>query len=180
MFEDINKAIDYIEDHLYENITLDGVCDFVNYSRSHLSRKFNDILGLSLSDYIAKRRLSNAALMVYNTDKSMEYIAHTHGFSSGKYFSTVFKKELGITPREYRNRKSFIFIYPRRIVEGGQKQVMSKLEELVITAVVDADNNGTVNVSLDGKIDSNIEVVSKVNKTKNQETVEISVVVPEE
>ncbi|MDD3127445.1 MAG: AraC family transcriptional regulator, partial [Candidatus Izemoplasmatales bacterium] len=82
MYEEVNLILDFIEKHLYEDIKLDDICRLVNYSKSHISRMFNKYIGLSLPKYVTKRRLSNAAIMIYNTDKPIGYIADVHGFGT--------------------------------------------------------------------------------------------------
>jgi AraC-like DNA-binding protein len=161
MYEDLNTVLEYIENHLHEDISLDDLANHVNYSKSHLSREFNKYIRISLPDYITKRRLSNAALMVYNTGKSISYIADTNGFNSVKYFSTLFKKELGISPTEYRKRSGFIYLFPRRILKGGKTTIMKKLEDVVFEINVEENAEGEVKITM-----NDIEFPKDVNEVE--------------
>ena len=156
MYEIMNDLLKYIEDHLYEDISLEKLSDFSNYSKSYLSREFNKIIGLSIPDYVTKRRLSNAAIMIFETDKKISYIADIHGFNSDKYFSTLFKKNFGISPRTYRNKPKYIYLYPKRQIEGGEHKKMEKLEDIICEVKVDSNDEKEISVTI-----SNIEVKGK-------------------
>jgi AraC-like DNA-binding protein len=130
MEEILNKILGYIEEHLYEKISLDDLSALSFYSKSYLSREFNKILGLSIPDYITRRRLSNAAIMIFETDKQINFIANVYGFNSVKYFSFSFKKHFGVCPSEYRNKTNNILLYPKRHLKGGEIKEMRKLGDL--------------------------------------------------
>lgn len=168
MYEDINKILNYIEEHLYQEIKLKDISNVINYSKSHISREFNKYLGISLPKYIMKRRLSNAAIMIYTTDKPIGYIADTHGFGSDRYFITLFKKELGISPLNYRKRNGFIYLFPKRVLKGGKTVIMKNLEDIEYQINVNSDSAGEVSVEL-----KNVEYVDnkyKLELSVNQET----------
>lgn len=59
--ENITAVIDYVEDHLTEKLDLDRIAEAVHYSKYHLHRMFADTVGLTVHDYIQRRRLTEAA-----------------------------------------------------------------------------------------------------------------------
>ncbi|MFA5006581.1 MAG: AraC family transcriptional regulator [Candidatus Izemoplasmatales bacterium] len=156
MLEVVNAILDYIENHLFEEITLEDLSAYSHYSKFHLSREFNKMVGTSIPEYITRRRLSNAAIMIFETDKTISYIANTHGYNSDKYFSTVFKKNFGVSPSAYRNNPGMIYLYPKRMMKGGEQKTMRRLDDIVCEVNVSSKDDNEVRVTL-----SNIEVNGK-------------------
>lgn len=120
MYNTMNVIIEYIESNLKEDITLDSVTNEFHYSKTHISRMFNRVVGISLTEYINRRRLSKAVLLIVNTNKPIQYISDVYRFGSSKYFSTVFKKEYGISPSIYRKNQTYVYLYPKRMIKGGK------------------------------------------------------------
>jgi AraC-like DNA-binding protein len=97
-------ATDYIYEHLHETITVPMVASFVRLNSSYLSTLFKKEIGISVSDYIRHRRIEAAANMLKFSDMPCGQIAHVLAFSSHSHFVNIFKKELGMTPKEYRTK----------------------------------------------------------------------------
>jgi signal transduction histidine kinase/CheY-like chemotaxis protein/ligand-binding sensor domain-containing protein/AraC-like DNA-binding protein len=83
------------------------IVDHLAMSRASLYSKMKNITGLGINDYINKCRITAACSLLKETDKSISDIAFEAGFTSQRYFSTVFKQAMQKTPRDYRveNRK---------------------------------------------------------------------------
>lgn len=99
----IQNSIDYIEKHLCENITLHEIAKQSHFSEFHFHRIFRKIIGASVMEYVRKRRLSQAAAELTQTDEKVTGIAFKYQFSSEEAFSRAFKKLYGACPRDYRN-----------------------------------------------------------------------------
>lgn len=108
----INEIIDYIENHLYENLSIDDISKVMNYSKYHLHRLFSNIVGVTIHDYINRRRLTESAEFLVFTDKSIIEIALNSGYESQQAFSNAFKDMYKISPKKFRERKSF---YPLQL-----------------------------------------------------------------
>ena len=108
----VTEVIDYVEGHLNENLDLETVADAVHYSRYHLHRMFTDTVGLTLHNYIQRRRLTEAAKLLVYTEKPIIEIALFAGYESQQAFTTVFKALYKQTPMEYRQKESF---YPLQL-----------------------------------------------------------------
>ena len=104
MTKDIYDSIQYISTHLNERISVESVAESIGKSRSYLSRKFKSELGFQISDYIMRRKLEEAKVLLSYTDKSLSEISEYLCFSSQPYFQNVFKKKYGVTPGEYRKK----------------------------------------------------------------------------
>ena len=99
--ENLQIALNYINSHLDENLTIQLIAKNTNISKSVLYRKFRVHFGCTISEYINKIRIQKASELL-NTDLSIEEIAQITGYSSGSYFSKMFKKEKGISPLKYK------------------------------------------------------------------------------
>lgn len=93
-----------IKDCNNEEITLKRISDSLGYSEFYVSRKFREISGMQLRDYLRYRKLAFALKDVRNTDKSLLDIALDYGFSSHEAFTRAFKEAYGIAPSEYRQK----------------------------------------------------------------------------
>lgn len=102
---DFLKALDYIEHHLAEEITLDDLCELVGFERSYLITRFKKSFGLSPMRYVGAMRIEQAKHLLLTTDKSVTEIAYETGFGSIHYFSRYFGRTVGLSPNEYRERK---------------------------------------------------------------------------
>ena len=98
----VRKAMDYIETHYGESITLDMASAYVHLSPAYLSRIFSKKTGIGFTEYLTQLRLKRAKQQLRMTTDTIDNIAAATGFSSSSYFSAVFKKHEGITPSEYR------------------------------------------------------------------------------
>lgn len=96
---------DYIINHYYEEISLKYISKTFNISESYLSRKFKEVSGLCINQYITYVRISNAEKLLENTSLSVTQIADMCGFCGSTYFSSVFKKFKGMAPLTYRKQK---------------------------------------------------------------------------
>lgn len=108
----ITLAIDYIETHLNEKLDLEIVAKSVNYSKYHLHRMFTSTIGLTIHDYIQRRKLTEAAKMLVFSDLSIFHIALTAGYESQQSFTSVFKAMYKKTPNQYREEEEF---YPLQL-----------------------------------------------------------------
>lgn len=99
----IYEIMVYINLHLFEHITLDKLSIRFSYSKYHLHRKFKEIVGITLNDYIKKRRIENSIYFLSaNPDANITEVASYYGFSSATY-SREFRNVFNRTPIEWRN-----------------------------------------------------------------------------
>lgn len=97
------KIIDYIEEKLEDDITLDELSEFSGMSKNGIIAMFSRLYGITPIKYINNARLYRAELILKNSEKPITQVAMECGFGDSNYFSRVFKAHFGKTPREYRN-----------------------------------------------------------------------------
>jgi len=90
--------------HLSEPVDTEKLARALHYSRPHLSRKFKEETGMTLTDFILTKKSEEAARLITYTDKSLIAVSDYLGFSSQSHFARVFKKYMGKTPSEYRSQ----------------------------------------------------------------------------
>ena len=95
------KAIRYIGTHLTENLSLEIVANAMSLSPVYFHNAFKSATGMTLHCYIEEQRIKKAIHLLQTTDHSLAKIAYECGFSSQSYFSFVFKRRMGQTPRNY-------------------------------------------------------------------------------
>ena len=96
--------LEWIEKNLEQRITIDDITRLSGYSRRYIQLLFKKFTGKSMGDYIRRRRLCRAAILVRLTSMSMIDIATLLFFDSQQSFSREFKKLFGCSPRQYRER----------------------------------------------------------------------------
>lgn len=100
--EIIKKAMSYISDNFASNITLDDVARHVHLNPAYFSTIFKQSCGSSFKEYLNMVRIEESKRLLANTDYSVVDIAVATGFMDQSYFSKVFKKYTGLTPKQYR------------------------------------------------------------------------------
>ncbi|SCK04203.1 Uncharacterized response regulatory protein SA0215 [uncultured Clostridium sp.] len=100
----VRKAIKYMEEYYREAISLTEVADYVSLSSEYLSKIFKEETGVKFVVYLNNLRLKEAVNLLEQTNLKVYEIAEKVGYSNMSYFSTVFKKNFGKNPFEYRNK----------------------------------------------------------------------------
>lgn len=98
------QATDYICSHLHQKQTVEEIAEAVGLSPNYLSSLFRKELGMTVSRYLLGKRMDAARNMLRHSGLAYDEIASILAFSSQSHFIQVFKRETGMTPREYRNR----------------------------------------------------------------------------
>lgn len=99
---EIEAACSYIERHLEEELSIASLASYAGYMEYYFSKKFKRELGLTPAEYIRKKRLEKAALLLRSSDLDAQQIATRLQFCSQSYFTDCFRKEYGISPTKYR------------------------------------------------------------------------------
>ena len=136
----LQRLIDYIEEHLEDELNLDDLSRVIGYSPFHLHHIFTAFTGESLAGYIRKRRLSQAVRWIQGTDLRITDIALHCGYQTPAAFSKGFRQEFGISPSELRKNKPFLLLHDQLSVKVDTARsikmdfrVIDKSEQRVLT-----------------------------------------------
>ena len=99
----ISPALSYISEHYTEDIPLDALAGVCNMNPSYFCRRFREITGRTAITYLNEYRLTKAHAQLLASDDSVSQIATQCGFSDGNYFSRIFSKYYGMSPKAMRN-----------------------------------------------------------------------------
>ncbi|KAA9029445.1 AraC family transcriptional regulator [Niallia endozanthoxylica] len=195
LVESLQKAIDYMEEHLLDHLTIEEISKRANVSPFHFQRTFMILTDLSVGDYLRRRRLTLAAQELTSTDSKIIDLAYKYGYETPEAFSKAFRKQHGMTPREVRKGIGKLQSYNRltiqvnlkgaepmkyQIVERDAFQVIGVKRECPCGADTEGPGipefwgevnaNGTVNKLIpfiNGEINGLLGMTDKYNAEKN-------------
>ena len=100
----MTRLMQYVEENLgNSNIGVDDIATATAMSRSSLTRKMKQIVGITPADFLKEARIKSACQQLVTTDSNVSTIAYAVGFADPKYFTKCFKASVGMSPSEYRD-----------------------------------------------------------------------------
>lgn len=121
----LNSAMQYIEANLTDELDFRRVAQLAGCSEYHFRRMFSFLAGMSLGDYIRRRRLSMAAIALQHSEARVLDVAVLYGYTSADAFSRAFQAFHGINPSEVRQADAQIKVLPpmtfRLSIQGGHE-----------------------------------------------------------
>ena len=99
----LRRALEYIDNNFDKDLSLNKVAEEVNVSANYLSSVFSQNMQKTFIEYITAKRMEKAKKLLRSTDASTSEISQMVGYKDSHYFSFVFKKTQGLSPREYRS-----------------------------------------------------------------------------
>ena len=102
----LKRGLKYIEENFSDDsLSLNGVADTIGVSGNYFSSVFSQEMKMTFIEYVTKKRMEKAKKLLLQTQMHSSEVAAEVGYKDPHYFSFVFKKTIGCTPREYRNGK---------------------------------------------------------------------------
>lgn len=98
----ISQITNYINNHYSEKISLDFLSEMFFVDKFHLCHTFKKETGMTIIDFINQKRMVEAGILLKTTKMSVFDISNIVGFQNQNYFGSMFKKQFGMSPREYR------------------------------------------------------------------------------
>lgn len=99
-----NLAVEYIKEHLSENITVKDTAKALTVNANYLSAQFHQHMGISFIDFVNQERIHQAAALLGHTHLQIQQISQIVGYNNTSYFSKQFARFMGTSPREYRHQ----------------------------------------------------------------------------
>ncbi|MCE5189720.1 MAG: GNAT family N-acetyltransferase [Eubacteriales bacterium] len=124
--EKVNQAVEFMEANLTGNIDLDRIAEAIHYSKFYLHRVFTRTVGITIHDYLQRRRLTEAAKLLVFSNKSILDIALLAGYESQQAFTGVFTAMYKQPPSQYREQEKFYPLQLRYEFEGGMNRPAKK------------------------------------------------------
>lgn len=119
--ESLQKAINYMEERILEDISMESIAKQANTSEFHFQRTFAILTDVSVGEYLRRRRLSLAAQELSNTDHKIIDLAYKYGYDTPEAFSKAFRRQHGITPSEARKNIGKLNCYNRLVIQVNLK-----------------------------------------------------------
>lgn len=102
----IDSTVNYIREHHQQRLTVEELADRAGLSPRQLHRKFRDVFGLSVQEFLIKTRIQAASDALLHSDVSISQVAIDLGFCDQSAFTQLFRKHTGLTPLKFRRRYS--------------------------------------------------------------------------
>jgi len=118
---DILQAVRFISDNYNTPITLESLADKASLSPTYFSKKFRQVTGMGMKEFLVYTRLKHAAMELLSTKHPITDIALNCGFSNSNYFKDAFKKMYNVSPREYRNTHKTDYLLEKSLI--NEKEV---------------------------------------------------------
>lgn len=115
----VNKVIMFIDDEVETDLSVEDIAQHFAISTSHLSRIFKEHVGITLVEYLNVRRVEESQYYLRHTNKSISDISEQFHFCNQSYYTRIFKKYVGLTPKHFRDQPEheyFRFQLPERLV----------------------------------------------------------------
>ncbi|MBO5867376.1 MAG: helix-turn-helix transcriptional regulator [Oscillospiraceae bacterium] len=98
----IQQAVEYINQHISEDISIDSLCRDIHISKYYFCRRFKRVTGFTVMEYLLRTRIVAAKSLLTDSRLPVSEISDRCGFSSFSYFCRVFKEQTGLSPLQYR------------------------------------------------------------------------------
>ena len=102
--EMIRHITDYVDKNYHRKLSLAKISQKYNYSLAHISTLFKTEMGVNFQEYVQSVRMKESCRLLINTSKKVSEIAAAVGYTDIKFFNEVFKRQIGMTPREFRGK----------------------------------------------------------------------------
>ncbi|MDQ0428931.1 AraC family transcriptional regulator [Planomicrobium stackebrandtii] len=121
--ESLQRAIDYMEEHMEDPVTIDQIAKQANSSVFHFQRTFSILTDCSVAEYLRRRRLTLAAQELSATDRKIIDIAYKYGYDTPEAFAKAFRRQHGVTPSEARKNLGKLQAFNRLVIQVNLKGV---------------------------------------------------------
>ena len=132
-------ALEYMENHLEEDVRTEDVAKSCFCAKSTLEKMFRCVMNISVHDYMVRRRMMKAAKLLHeNQEVNVLSVALRFGYSTNESFTRAFKQVWNCNPSEFRNKARYTELYPRRLLpEETGDEFMNNRKRVDISELYD-------------------------------------------
>ncbi|GGH87868.1 AraC family transcriptional regulator [Pullulanibacillus pueri] len=121
--ESLQKAIDYMEEHLIDDLSIENIAKQANVSAFHFQRTFTILTDITVGEYIRRRRLTLAAQELSSKNEKIINLAFKYGYDTPEAFTKAFRRQHGVSPSHVRKGLGELKSYNRMIIQVNLKGV---------------------------------------------------------
>jgi AraC family transcriptional regulator len=121
MVESLQKALDYMEEHLLDQLAIEKIAKQANMSEFHFQRIFSILTDIPVGEYLRRRRLTLAAQELSTSNNKIIDIALKYGYDTPESFTKAFRRQHGLTPSQARNHSGKLTSYNRLTIQVNLK-----------------------------------------------------------
>lgn len=103
----LRQVIEVIEDNLNHSLSLAIISNEIGYSQYHIHRLFSSVVGISMNQYIIRRRITESARELIESDSSILSLALEYGYHSQQAYTDSFRRVYGVSPHKFRKRGTY-------------------------------------------------------------------------
>ena len=100
----MKRVLEHIHSHISDSVDVEQLADVACVTKPYFIKLFKREFGFSPVQYINRKKVERAQLLLFTSDMPVKEVAYSLGFSDHSYFIRLFRKSAGITPQEYRRR----------------------------------------------------------------------------
>ncbi|TWT13211.1 AraC family transcriptional regulator [Planomicrobium sp. CPCC 101079] len=119
--ESLQQAIDFMEENLLQEVTIEDIAKQANSSVFHFQRTFSILTDMAVGEYLRKRRLTLAAYELVSTSTKIIDLAYKYGYDTPEAFTKAFRRQHGVTPSEARKNVGKLQSYNRLVLQVNLK-----------------------------------------------------------
>ncbi|MBD8501255.1 AraC family transcriptional regulator [Paenibacillus arenosi] len=176
--ESLQMAIEYMEDHLLDDISIEQIAKYAHSSPFHFQRTFSILTDMTVGDYLRRRRLTLAAQELATSNSKVIDIALKYGYETPEAFAKAFRKQHNLSPSNVRQHIGKLKSYNRliiqmnlkgvepmnyRIVERGSFKVVGQKREISMQSNVNGNMSAIPQFWNDAHVDGTNDLLFKLN-----------------
>lgn len=125
----VKKMLNYMNANYNKKIVMQDLVDHFNYSETFLNKVFKEAIGTTIIDYLNRYRVQKALELMRSGETSIQNVADNCGIGDYKYFNVVFRKYMGISPKEYL-KAVMVIAYMIKYMLMGMRTVVSAFSQI--------------------------------------------------
>ncbi len=112
----IDKTCDYLQKNIHRKLSLNEIALLMGSNRSKLAASFKAVFGVGVFEWLRKERMFKAKSLLIHSELSVQEVGFEVGYENSSFFSTAYKKEFDLSPRQQRNLSKVRIVTNRKVI----------------------------------------------------------------